>query len=170
MELYSPLVATWCRHYGLQPADIADVLQLVFLSVSRSFDQFRIDSGSSSGKKSCFRAWLWTITRSRVCDWGRRQKPDQGQGGSTAAMKLLLHEDSSAEEPSTDVDKQSLMGRALAQIKPDFAEKTWAAFWRTVIDGQSVSVVSDQLQMKPASIRQAKSRVLRRLREQLGDL
>ncbi len=36
--------------------------------------------------------------------------------------------------------------------------------------GQSTDVVADELDMTAATIRQARSRVLRRLREQLGDL
>jgi RNA polymerase sigma-70 factor (ECF subfamily) len=58
----------------------------------------------------------------------------------------------------------------LEQIRQEFQAKTWVAFWRTVIDGQATSLVAAELGLTPASIRQAKSRILRRLRQQLGDL
>jgi RNA polymerase sigma-70 factor (ECF subfamily) len=39
-----------------------------------------------------------------------------------------------------------------------------------VADGQSPTVVAEELGMTAAAVRQAKSRVMRRLRQQLGDL
>lgn len=60
--------------------------------------------------------------------------------------------------------------RALEQIRHEFQPQTWAAFWRTVVDGQTTQVVANELNLSTSSVRQAKSRVLRRLRQQLGDL
>ena len=75
-----------------------------------------------------------------------------------------------AEEPSDADDIQSLMWRAMKQIEESFEAKTWQAFWRTTVDGLTTAVVAAELELSPASVRQARSRVLRRLRQQLGDL
>jgi len=177
LDLYSPLVTSWCQKSGLRAQDIADVLQEVFLTVSKSIGQFYARNQMHTDpeqRDGIFRSWLWSITRSRMCDWARRQRPDKAVGGSTAAgLVLQLHDpanDTNSEEPTTDLEKHTLVSMALAQIKEEFAEKTWTAFWRCVVDGLPTAVASQQLEMSAASVRQARCRVLRRLREQLGDM
>ena len=63
-----------------------------------------------------------------------------------------------------------LFARAIALIRGEFEERTWAAFWRTVVEGQPAKDVGADLSMSPGAVRVAKSRVLHRLREELGDL
>ena len=60
--------------------------------------------------------------------------------------------------------------RALEMIRGEFEERTWAAFWRTTVEGQAPKDVGLSLSMSPGAVRVAKSRVLHRLREELGDL
>ena len=79
--LYAPVVARWCRRAGLQAADIDNVLQDVFLTVARLLATFRSDRGSGR-----FRAWLSTITRSRLSDHHRRAgREPPAVGGDDAA-------------------------------------------------------------------------------------
>ena len=60
--------------------------------------------------------------------------------------------------------------RALERIRGEFEEKTWLAFWRSAVDGLDTAAIAAELSMSPCAIRKAKSRVLRRLRKELGDL
>ena len=64
----------------------------------------------------------------------------------------------------------SLYRRGLEMIQMEFAERTWKAFWRVIVDGCRPADVADELEMSVNSVYLAKSRVLRRLREELGDL
>ena len=64
----------------------------------------------------------------------------------------------------------ALFLRACDLIRTDFKENTWKAFWRVVVDGQSPKDVADELSMKPGTVRVAKSRVLQRLRQEMGEL
>ncbi len=73
------------------------------------------------------------------------------------------------DEPHDPVGRQALVRRGLEQIQVEFQPSTWAAFWRTVVDGRSHEAVAEELAMSQAAVRQAKSRVLRRLRQQLGE-
>jgi RNA polymerase sigma-70 factor (ECF subfamily) len=43
-------------------------------------------------------------------------------------------------------------------------------FWRSVIDGMPTVTVASELSVSTAAVRQARSRVLRRLREEKADL
>jgi RNA polymerase sigma-70 factor (ECF subfamily) len=55
-------------------------------------------------------------------------------------------------------------------IQTDFEERTWQAFWRVVVAGQSPQEVAAELAMTAGAVRVAKCRVLHRLRQELGDL
>ena len=59
--------------------------------------------------------------------------------------------------------------RALDSIKGEFHERTWQAFWKVVVEGRSTNDVAADLSMKPGTVRVSKSRVLLRLRHELGD-
>jgi RNA polymerase sigma-70 factor (ECF subfamily) len=63
-----------------------------------------------------------------------------------------------------------LLRSALESIRGEFHERTWQAFWGVVVDGRAASDVAADLQMKPGTVRVAKSRVLLRLRRELGDV
>jgi RNA polymerase sigma-70 factor (ECF subfamily) len=43
-------------------------------------------------------------------------------------------------------------------------------FWRTAVDGSPASVVAEEFGTTSAAVRQAKARVLRRLKEAVGDV
>jgi RNA polymerase sigma-70 factor (ECF subfamily) len=55
-------------------------------------------------------------------------------------------------------------------VRGEFEERTWQAFWLTTIDGRAPAALADELGMTSAAIRQAKSRVLRRLKQEMGEL
>lgn len=73
------------------------------------------------------------------------------------------------DDPTDSHSKSQLVSRALDQVSVEFQPSTWNAFWRTAIDGLSTDTVATELQMTNAAVRQARSRVSRRLRQQLGD-
>ena len=77
--------------------------------------------------------------------------------------------DSGDVPPSTPDESAALVRRALDQIRPTVEPQSWNAFWNTAVLGQSAPQVAAELGLTPAAVRQAKSRILRRLRKQLGD-
>ena len=164
-KLYTPLVYRWARQGGLQSTDAADVVQEVFCSVAGNIDRFRMGEPDSS-----FRGWLWTIARNEVRLNYRKQGDRPNVVGGTAANNLLqqqadlLDQD---EEPSGFDARKSLIYRALQLVRQDFHEQTWQAFWRFTVDEQSAAEIAEDLGMNPAAVRQAKYRVLCRLREEL---
>ncbi len=172
--LYAPLVEYWCRKLAVPQQDIPDLVQDVFQTVARNVQSFTKENPSDT-----FRGWLRVITRSRVIDWRRRVlgKP-RAAGGSTAQFFMARVPFDSAEINSAPTDDsqiedqltQQMYLRALGIIRVHFHENTWRAFWRVVVDGLAPSDVAKELSMKPGTVRVAKSRVLHRLRAELGDL
>ena len=55
-------------------------------------------------------------------------------------------------------------------IRGEFEPRTWEAFWQTAVEGRAAADVAAELGMTPGAVRVAKSRVLHRLRTDLGDL
>ena len=166
-ELYGPLVYHWCRRCGLKEADASDVFQDVFVTLHRAVDRF--DPHSTVGT---FRGWLWTIKQSRLRDhWRRQAGRESAVGGTDAQVQLAMLSaplnDESA-EPGDRSETTSLFHRVLNMIEAEFEPRTWQAFWRAVVEQQDTATIAADLGMSRGSVRQAKSRVLRRLRRELG--
>lgn len=169
VDLYGPLIAHWCRRCGLDSHASADCVQDVFVAVSGALDRFR-----SSRTSGSFRAWLWTITSNKIRDHARRDvRYEEAAGGSTALRAINQVVDLASfptDDSSDDQQINDLVSRGLQQVRGEFAEKTWSIFERTVVDGVLTSQVAQEFGVTPATVRQSRSRILRRLRQQLGDL
>ncbi len=166
VELYSPLARHWCRRWGVEGADADDVLQEVFRSAAESIATFRRDREGDT-----FRGWLRAITRNRVLAFCRtRDRRHPAAGGSEAQRRLREIPEPDANDPEEAEQFSALVHRALGQLRGEFEPKTWQAFWRTAVDDQPSADVAIELGMSANAVRMAKSRVLRRLREELGDL
>ena len=173
VTLYAPLVASWCRRWGVLQQDIVDVLQEVFSAVAAHLNRFRKDRPGDS-----FRGWLMTIARNKTLDhFQRKNREPTAIGGTEASMRLQEIRDPADEELpfrapdcKDDLVFNDVLLRALESIRPEFHERTWQAFWGVVIDGRTASDVAADLAMKPGTVRVSKSRVLLRLRRELGDI
>jgi RNA polymerase sigma-70 factor, ECF subfamily len=167
--LYAPLVLHWCRGKGLQDPDVADIFQEVFRAVVANVGGFRREREGDT-----FRGWLRRITQNKLRDHFRRRERDvQGVGGSSARERFAqLPEPQPAEDnlAPDDDGERALFSRAINLIRAEFEERTWSAFWRTAVEGRAAKDVADDLAMSPGAVRVAKSRVIHRLREELGDL
>jgi RNA polymerase sigma-70 factor (ECF subfamily) len=169
VTLYAPLVFQWCRGWELREQDAADVFQEVFQAVVTHIADFHIDREGDT-----FRGWLRTITHNKVRDhFRRRGREPEGVGGTEAQGRMAevpqLQESDEDSAPRGN-EEQVLFRRALELIQPEFAERTWQAFWRTAVEGRATADVAAELSMSSGAVRVAKSRVLQRLREELGDL
>jgi RNA polymerase sigma-70 factor (ECF subfamily) len=170
-RLYGPLVYRWAREAGLQDQDAADIGQEVFATVEARIATFRHDRSGDT-----FRGWLWTITRHKLGDHFRhRAARPAAAGGTDAYQRLQELPESSAEFESRSSASSggagaqaALLYRELEILRDEFESSTWQAFWRTVIDGQSSAQIAADLGLTPHAVRQAKYRVLQRLRSELG--
>jgi RNA polymerase sigma-70 factor, ECF subfamily len=167
VRLYTPLVRRWGARAGVQDADLDDLSQEVFRSATGGFANFRRDRPGDS-----FRGWLYGITRNSLLKLlERRRRTPQAAGGTDAYLRF---QDLSApsDESADDIraDKHAVYLRALELMKEQFEEKTWQAFWFTVIDGRTPDEAAEGLGLSAAAVRKYKSRVLQRLRSELGDL
>jgi RNA polymerase sigma-70 factor (ECF subfamily) len=189
VDLYGPVVYRWCRQLGVGYADAADVVQETFAAVATGITRFRRESPGDS-----FGGWLRTITRSKVFDhFRRRQGRPTAEGGTTAYLQMLNVPESadsvSQNEKSAGVGSASpcksheecgtnerleldarFARRVLDLVRAEFEPRTWDAFWRITVEGQTPAEVAAALEMSLPAVYKAKSRVLQRLRQNLKDL
>lgn len=168
VELYGPIIYIWCRKCQVKPEDAADLSQEVFRRVFTGIENFRHKRSTDT-----FRGWLWTITRNVVRDAARAGKLSaEGKGGT--GMQNFLHQipqDEDSAHLSSEVPGIGLLvQRALETIREDFNEQTWQAFHLTAFEGYTSHTAAKELEVTPNAVRKAKARVLRRLREELGDV
>jgi RNA polymerase sigma-70 factor, ECF subfamily len=167
VQLYRPLAAYWCGRWGVRGPDADDVIQDLFQTAAQKLSEFRHDRPGDT-----FRGWLRGITRNLLLAHARRSaRQPRGDGGTDALLRLQEVAESDppeADDPPAEVNE--LYRRTLEQVRGEFEERTWRAFLRTAVDGRSAADAAAELDLSSAAVRQAKSRVLRRLRQELGEL
>lgn len=163
VELYGPLLDRWCRVAGVPRESIPDVAQEVFLAVFRGMEGF-----DAQQRGATFRGWLWTVTRNRIRDFYRRQQRLNGAAMSDVEVERIP-DPVPCEEPSDSADIIGLTRRAMRRVEAEFEARTWQMFLDAVVMGHPTAVIAERHGVTTATIRQAKSRVLRRLRQELGE-
>jgi RNA polymerase sigma-70 factor (ECF subfamily) len=161
VEMYTPLLAAWTRRLALPDAEAADLIQEVFTILVEKLPQFRYD-----GRKS-FRAWLKTILLNRWRNQLRKRAGAREQGDESL-------QDLSAADDLKEFEEAEYRGylarRALALMRAEFQPVTWRACWEFVVRDRPASDVAAELGVSVNAVYLAKSRVLRRLREELAGL
>ena len=66
--------------------------------------------------------------------------------------------------------RMAVADRLLATVQPDFSASTWEAFRRFGVDGEPAARVAEQLGMTENTVVPGRSRVLKRFRQEAGDL
>ena len=162
VHLYTPLLYYWGRRVGLPPDEAADLVQDVLLVVVEKLPHFEYDAQRS------FRGWLRTITLNKWRARCRRHaaappiEPDPNFSDLTDGEPV----DAFAEQEY----RRWLVQRALEVMREEFETTTWTACWEFVVSGRSAAEVATDLGVSVDVVYAAKSRVLRRLRQELDGL
>lgn len=155
VELYSRLVLYWCRQADVPTQDRRDILQDVFRAAFASIDTF-----SKSEPGDSFRAWLRSVTRSRIMDYYRARKRIDVVPAEPLLETLAKQPESDAEEKEEDI----LTRQARRMILKKLDETTRLAI-ELLTQGLTSREVGEKLGMKPGTVRQAKRRVKQMLKE-----
>jgi RNA polymerase sigma-70 factor (ECF subfamily) len=165
-EIYLPLIGRWLARVPGLGDETGDLSQEVFLVVVRELPRFQ------RRREGSFRAWLRKVTLNQVrTHLRRRQRWPVARPDLTGEFLDRL------EAPNGDLarewDKehdQHLFAKLLAIVEQDFDPTTWKAFRRFALDGLSAARVAEELELTEGAVLQAKSRILKRLRQEAGDL
>ena len=167
-DLYRPLIIGWLRRQGVPARDLDDLSQEILLSVVQYLPSFE-----HSGRPGAFRSWLRTIVCSRTVDyWRAIDTGKQASGSSDAAAALQQIED-----PNSDLNRRwdeehdrYVLGCLLDLVEEEFEPTTLNAFRRVTLDGVSGAEAAEELGLTVPAVYMAKSRVLKRIRQEAEGL
>ena len=168
VQVYAALIYGFARKRGLQDADAADLMQDVLRTVAGAAGRLDYDPARGS-----FRGWLYTVTRNKLYNFlASSQRRVRGSGDSDEQKRL--NEQPSPDGEPTDLWDQEyerrMFGWAVEQVRGEFQEATWQAFWKTAVEGQAAKDAGTALGLSVGAVYVAKSRVLARLKEQIRQL
>ena len=160
VRLYAPLLFDWARGTGLQEADAADLVQDVFGVLVEQMPHFQYRPGGS------FRAWLRTVLLNRWRELQRKRRV-----ALVAEDRLAtVAEPADPALPTEAEEERQLLGAALRLLEGEFEPATWKAFRESMLHGRPVADVAGELGLTPNAVYVARSRVLKRLRQELAGL
>jgi RNA polymerase sigma factor (sigma-70 family) len=168
VAIYEPLVYRLARRRGLQDADARDLCQDVFRAVAGAAHRWTPDP-----ERGTFRGWLFRIAKNLTVNSLRRQQRHGRASGDSDVRRLLdiQPEFDGEEDELLDTEyRRNLFQIAAESIERDFARTTWQAFWQTAVLSREVAPVAAELGMSTGAVYIARSRVLARLRQRVGEL
>ena len=164
-DLYAGLVYHWIRKEGLSPQDAQDVSQEVFGSVIRKLKKFhRTNVGQS------FRAWIRVITHNKITDHRRKNTGVAIPFGGDNPLLGFVTIEKNEEHEEIKHDRAIVYKKAVEFIKGEFADKDCRAFLMLVVDEIPARDVAEKLGISVNSVYIAKSRILKRLHDEFGEL
>jgi RNA polymerase sigma-70 factor (ECF subfamily) len=165
VQLYTPLIRAWLRKHDLQTEDVNDLVQQVFTVLIAKLPGF-----VHSGRPGAFRHWLRSITVNHLRAFWRARRPLGGQAEMDAVLDQLEDPDSGLSREWDREHDQHVIRKVLEYVEPEFKPTTWKAFRRVVLDEAPPEAVAAELGLSINAVLIAKSRVLRRLREEAWGL
>ncbi len=166
--IYAPLVERLARQKGLQDADAADLVQEVLRTVAAAIERQMFDPARGS-----FRGWLFRVARNLMVNFLISQRRQPRGSGDTDVQQLLEAWPAQDAEDSALFDaeyKRQLLYWAAEQLRGEFTERIWQAFWQTGVEGKSAKEVAATLGTTVGTIYQYKSRVMARLRRKIEEV
>jgi RNA polymerase sigma-70 factor (ECF subfamily) len=165
-DIYLPLVRSWLTRTPELADEAADVAQEVLIVVFRELPEFRRQ------REGSFRAWLRLVTTNRVRTWQRTRRRQPVVGFDSTGEFL-----SQLEDPNSELSRRwdqehdrHVFDQLIVAIEPDFEPKTWRAFQLFAVEGRKASEVAEELGLTKNAVLLAKSRILKRLREESAGL
>ncbi len=157
VDRYGPIICGFARNAGLPSGEADDIMQTVLFNFFKVADRFEYDPS-----KGRFRGYLKRITLNAI---RQRYRKKQDKNLDTHGMQA-------AEDPRDDLEAafdrewaEHLLSEAMTEVRPKFEPKTWEAFELYGRRGMSAERAGERLGMTPESVRHAKSRVMRAVRE-----
>lgn len=162
--IYEPLVYRLAQRRGCQDADAREIVQDVFLAVSKAIDRFDPEAIGS------FRGWLSTLARNATIDRFRRMNRVELTNSEAVtqlqdvASRTVLFEDALMDEFERG-RREQLFRWAASEVRRRTGEVNWIAFWRTSVEGIPVDQVAEELNLTSGAVYVARCRILKRIRQ-----
>ncbi len=164
-ELYTPLIFFWARKNGLDAHDSSDLVQEVMTLVFQKLPEFQYDPNRS------FRGWLRQVTLNKHRERLRKKKLNVDAVSQTHLSNLPENGQAASAGQTWDQDYcRNLVGTAIDLMRKEFAPQTWQALKLFVSTDKTAQEIADATGVSTSTIYTAKSRLMKRLRQDLEGL
>ena len=167
-DIYEPWILCWLARVPELRSESHDLAQDVLIVVVKELPHFNRQRDGS------FRRWLGNVVVNRIRSYlkKRKRRPLVGlDGASGVAFVEQLADPTSVLSQEWDLQHDRfVLERLMTAVKIDFTPSTWEAFRRCTFDGEAAATVAAGLGITVNAVLTAKSRVLRRLREEAAGL
>jgi len=166
VRVYEPFIRRWLSAPELAPHadDLTQDVLAVLVRELPTFERRRLGS---------FRAWLRTVTVNRIREHfrraGLRERPEGGTGAAERLAQLADPASGLSRQWDAEHDRH-VAHKLLDVVEPEVSAPTWAAFRRRGVAGERAAAVAAALGTTVNAVLLAKSRVLKRLREEAAEL
>lgn len=161
---YEPFLRRLVQRWGVAERHVPDVTQQVLVAIARSVEGWRDD-----GDPASFRRWLNRVARNVVLKFMSRQRRQIGGQGGTDLQELLDRVPDPRDDEARKYEYE-LVVWAAEQVRGEFRETSWKAFWATLVDGRPVADVAAELGVTPGSIYMSRSRIMARIRAKVREV
>ncbi|MEZ6133028.1 MAG: sigma-70 family RNA polymerase sigma factor [Planctomycetaceae bacterium] len=165
MDIYEPFLRRLAVRQGVPERHVPDVVQQVLLAIAKSVDGWQDD-----GSPASFRRWLATVSRNIVIKFMTRERKQAGGHGGTEIVNLLSNIPAEPDADQVQRYEHELIVWAAEQVRSEFVETSWKAFWATIIEGRTVSDVAAELGVSPGSIYMSRSRIMAKIRTKVEEV
>jgi RNA polymerase sigma-70 factor (ECF subfamily) len=163
---YEPFLMRLVRKQGTPERHVADVSQQLLIAIAKS-----VEGWTPDGKNASFRRWLGCVARNVVIKFMMRERKQiTGQGGSEFLTLLEDVADVSINADEIKRYEQELILWAAEQVRGEFRENSWRAFWETQVEGRAVVDVAKELGVKTGAVYMSRSRVFARIRNRIEEV
>ena len=168
LTIYRPFIEKVVKGYPVLATQADDIAQEVAMVLMRELPVFQRQRNGS------FRNWLRlvTVNRLRIALRNVKREPQASPDWfvSSERIESLADPTSSAAHNWDEEHDRAVMERIVDIVKPTVQEQSWQAFQRYAIDDEPPSKVAEELGMTLNAVLLAKSRILRRLRDEAKGL
>jgi RNA polymerase sigma-70 factor (ECF subfamily) len=167
VDRYAPKIYGWCRQWRLQEADAQDVTQEVLAQLVRKLRTFTYDP-----HKGTFRGWLKTLTHHAWCDYLEERRRAGGVKGGPEVLARLdtLEARQDLLGALAEVFDLELLGEAQARVQLQVSPRDWKIFQELAVAARPGPAVARELGMTVTAVLMARSRVQKRLRQEIRRL
>lgn len=165
VTLYTPWIRTILQRAGVNPSDRDDLEQEAFAVLAREMSKF-----DHNGRAGAFRSWLKTIVVHRLQHYRRSQQVANARIDHSQDVDALPERFGDLESYWDAEHDRHILRELMKVVEPSFSESVWRAFQRQVIDGWKAADVAQELGISVNAALLAKSRVLRRLRDEAAGI
>jgi RNA polymerase sigma-70 factor (ECF subfamily) len=167
VALYQPLIFGWLLRHAVPRQEAADLTQEVLVVIVRELRGF-----AHAGHPGSFRGWLRAITVNRARAFLRGAARERAAGGEDVLGIIEQLEDPhSAVTQAWNAEHDAHVVRQILKlVETDFEPATVRVFHGLVLDEARAAEVAAELGMTVAAAYAAKSRVLRRVRQEADGL